>query len=37
MFVHLRMHSEFSVVDGSLRIDDAVSAAAAHAQPAMAV
>src|SRR4051794_38007069 len=28
-FVHLRMHSEFSVTDGIVRIDDAVKAAAA--------
>ena len=25
-FVHLRLHSEYSVVDGSLRIDDAAAA-----------
>jgi DNA polymerase-3 subunit alpha len=37
MFVHLRLHSEFSVVDGTLRIDEAVSAAAVDAQPAMAI
>jgi DNA polymerase-3 subunit alpha len=36
-FVHLRIHSEFSVVDGTLRIDDAVSAARADAQPALAI
>ena len=36
-FVHLRTHSEFSVVDGTLRIDDAVSAARADAQPALAI
>ena len=36
-FVHLRLHSEFSVVDGTLRIDDAVALAAASAQPALAV
>ena len=23
-FVHLRLHSEFSIVDGTVRIDDAV-------------
>ena len=37
MFVHLRLHSEYSVVDGTLRIDDAVSTAAADGQPAMAL
>jgi len=37
MFVHLRLHSEFSVVDGTVRIDDAVKAAAADAQPALAI
>ena len=28
-FVHLRLHSEYSVVDGTVRIDEAVAAAAA--------
>ena len=37
MFVHLRLHSEFSVVDGTVRIDDAVAAAASDGQPAMAL
>lgn len=37
MFVHLRLHTEFSVVDGTTRIDDVVSAAAADAQPALAI
>lgn len=37
MFVHLRLHSEFSVVDGVTRIDDAVSTAAADGQPALAL
>ncbi|MFO1398007.1 MAG: DNA polymerase III subunit alpha [Burkholderiales bacterium] len=36
-FVHLRLHSEFSVVDGTIRIDDAVAAAAADAMPALAL
>jgi len=36
-FVHLRTHTEFSVVDGTLRIDDAVKAAARDGQPALAV
>ncbi|TFY98541.1 DNA polymerase III subunit alpha [Ramlibacter rhizophilus] len=37
MFVHLRLHSEFSVVDGTCRIDDTVAAAAADRQPALAI
>jgi DNA polymerase-3 subunit alpha len=37
MFVHLRVHSEFSVLDGTCRIDDVVQAAAADAQAALAV
>jgi len=37
MFVHLRLHTEFSVVDGTNRIDDAVKAAAADGQPALAI
>ena len=36
-FVHLRTHSEYSVVDGSLRIDDAIARARADAQPALAI
>ena len=36
-FVHLRTHTEFSVVDGTLRVDDAVSAAAADGQAALAI
>ncbi|SEA13882.1 DNA polymerase III subunit alpha [Variovorax sp. YR216] len=37
MFVHLRLHTEFSVVDGTNRIDDVVKAAAADQQPALAI
>ncbi|MBL8370690.1 MAG: DNA polymerase III subunit alpha [Burkholderiaceae bacterium] len=37
MFIHLRLHSEFSVVDGTTRIDDVVKAAAADRQPALAL
>ena len=37
MFVHLRLHTEFSVVDGTTRIDEAVAAAAADGQPALAI
>ena len=36
-FVHLRIHTEYSVVDGTLRVDDAVKAAAADGQPALAI
>jgi DNA polymerase-3 subunit alpha len=36
-FVHLRTHTEFSVVDGTLRIDEAVDAAAADRQAALAI
>ena len=36
-FVHLRAHTEFSVVDGTLRIDEAVAAAAADGQGALAI
>ncbi|MDH0865070.1 DNA polymerase III subunit alpha [Mitsuaria sp. GD03876] len=34
-FVHLRIHTEFSVVDGTLRIDDAAAAAAKDGQVAL--
>jgi len=34
-FVHLRMHSEYSVVDGICRLDDAVAAAEADGQQAL--
>src|SRR6218665_1103908 len=37
MFVHLRMHTEFSVVDGTNRIDEVARAAAADGQPALAI
>ncbi|MGE0351305.1 DNA polymerase III subunit alpha [Hydrogenophaga sp.] len=37
MFSHLRLHTEFSVVDGTNRIDDVVAAAAADGQPALAI
>ncbi len=36
-FVHLRLHSEFSVVDGTVRIDDAIAAAQADSMPALAL
>ncbi|MBU2408369.1 MAG: DNA polymerase III subunit alpha, partial [Gammaproteobacteria bacterium] len=37
MFVHLRLHTEFSVVDGTNRIDEVVKAAASDGQPALAI
>ena len=37
MYVHLRLHTEFSVVDGTNRIDEIVAAAAADSQPALAI
>src|ERR687884_2219393 len=36
-FVHLRMHSEYSVNDGIVRIDEAASRAAADGMPALAL
>ncbi len=36
-FVHLRLHSEFSIVDGIARIDDAVARAAADRMGALAL
>ncbi|MCW7536486.1 DNA polymerase III subunit alpha [Aquabacterium sp. A7-Y] len=36
-FVHLRTHTEFSVVDGTVRVDDVVAAAAADQQVALAI
>ncbi|HEY9237651.1 MAG TPA: PHP domain-containing protein, partial [Burkholderiaceae bacterium] len=36
-FVHLRTHTEFSVADGTLRIDAAIRAAAADGQAALAI
>jgi DNA polymerase-3 subunit alpha len=37
MFVHLRLHTEFSVVDSTNRIDDVVGVAAEDGQPALAI
>jgi len=37
VFVHLRLHSEFSIADGTVRIDDAVAAAVADRMPALAL
>mgnify|MGYP003345624986 CR=1 FL=1 len=36
-FVHLRLHSEYSITDGIARIDDAVAAAKADGMPALAL
>ena len=36
-FIHLRLHSEYSVTDGIVRIDEAVGHAAADGMPALAV
>ena len=36
-FVHLRLHSEYSVSDGVVRIDDAVERARADGMPALAL
>src|SRR5512134_1671276 len=36
-FVHLRLHTEFSIADGTVRIDEAIAAAAADAMPALAI
>ena len=37
LFTHLRLHSEYSIVDGLVRIDDVVAAAAQDLQPALAM
>jgi DNA polymerase-3 subunit alpha len=36
-FVHLRLHSEYSITDGMLRIDEAVAAAKSDGMPALAL
>ena len=36
-FVHLRLHTEYSIVDGMARVEDAVAAAAAEGMPALAI
>ena len=36
-FVHLRVHSEFSITDGVVRIDDAVAAAVKDEMGALAI
>ncbi|MFN4328980.1 MAG: DNA polymerase III subunit alpha [Limnobacter sp.] len=37
LFVHLRMHTEFSVIDGTVRVGDAVKAAVQNRMPALAI
>ena len=37
MFVHLRLHTEYSVADGTCRIDDVVKRAVEFSQPALAI
>ena len=36
-FAHLHVHTEFSMLDGAARVDQAVAAAAADGQPALAI
>jgi DNA polymerase-3 subunit alpha len=36
-FIHLRLHSEYSIVDGLVRVDDAVKAAVKDGQPSLAI
>jgi DNA polymerase-3 subunit alpha len=36
-FIHLRLHSEYSIVDGLVRIDDAIAASVKDQQPALAI
>ena len=36
-FIHLRLHSEYSITDGVVRIDDAVEAAALDGMGALAI
>ena len=36
-FIHLRLHSEYSIVDGIVRVDEAVAAAKADGMPALAL
>ena len=37
MYAHLRLHTEFSIVDGTCRIDEVVEAAARDGQGALAI
>ncbi len=36
-FIHLRLHSEYSISDGTVRLDDALARAAADGMPALAL
>ena len=36
-FIHLRLHSEYSITDGIVRLDDAVARAARYGMPALAL
>ena len=36
-FVHLHVHSEYSLADSTIRIEDLVARCAAHGQPSVAV
>jgi DNA polymerase III subunit alpha len=36
-FIHLRCHSEYSIVDGTVRIDDYIARAQADGMPALAL
>ncbi len=36
-FIHLRLHTEYSIADGLVRVDDVVKAAAGDGQPALAI
>jgi DNA polymerase-3 subunit alpha len=36
-FAHLHVHTEFSMLDGASRVDEAVAAAAADGQPALGI
>ena len=36
-FAHLHVHTEYSMLDGASRLDEAIAAAVADGQPAMAI
>ena len=36
-FVHLRLHSEYSITDGIVQVDQAIAAAAADGMPALGI
>lgn len=36
-FIHLRMHSEYSILDGTIRIPDVIAKAKADQMPALAL